>query len=124
MKAFKQFDLAISLMLIAGFAIAALMNSSYPFLGYLVVGAWQVFSMLVHIIGGWFTAKGSPRRKYTWISGILIALALLGKVITPLLFTFVVLLFAAPVLALVYCNICYREIKSLTEKEKTSGTIK
>ena len=124
MKLFKQVDLCISLLLIAGFTIYALVEPEYLFLGYFAVGGWQVASMLVHLIARWFTVKGSPRMIYTWVSGIVIGLAFLGKIITPLLFIFLVLLFVAPVMALVYCHICYREIKSLKEKENHSVTIK
>ncbi len=112
MKKFKQIDLTISCLLITGFIIAGLINRDTTFIiGYFVVGAWQVISMIVHAINKWFTERGSARFYYHWIVlsiFILTGLSFLVQTIT--IFIMYGMLFAAPFMALYYTWLCYREV--------------
>lgn len=102
MQKFKMIDFWISSLLIAGFAIASIINMDYTFLiGYIVIGSWQVISMIVHLAARSFIYKGGARFVYNWIA--LIAL------ITMPVGSFFILLFAAPVMAIYYTYLCYKE---------------
>jgi hypothetical protein len=102
MKQFKIIDFWISSLLITGFAIVSVIEMDFTFLiGYIVVGSWQVISMVVHIIARCFVYKAGARFAYNWIT--LIAL------ITMPLGSFWVLLFTAPFMAIYYTYLCYKE---------------
>jgi hypothetical protein len=106
MKTFKATDFFISALLIAGFAVGSIffdnsiLNDTLLF-GYLVVGAWHVTSMIVHAINGWFTRKGSLRHLYHWIAFVAVVSLPLGS--------FYIMYLAAPVMAVFYTWLCYRE---------------
>ncbi|MBS1495261.1 MAG: hypothetical protein JSU03_01415 [Bacteroidetes bacterium] len=111
MKNFKFFDTWMSIILITVFLIASVINMDETFIyGYFVVGGWQIISMVIHAINGWFTAKGSIRILYHWVVAIVIALTILGLLVYPILYLMLfILLFAAPIMAIVYTTICYDE---------------
>lgn len=102
MKQFKTIDLFVSIALILGFAIYWLVKPGSFFVAYFVVGSWQVISMLVHAFNKCFTYKKGKRYMYHWISFISIATVPLGS--------FRVLIFLAPVMAVYYSWLCYREV--------------
>jgi hypothetical protein len=112
MKKFKTYDMWISILLINGCLIYSLINLDYTFLiGYCVVGGWQLISMIIHTANGWFTEKGSKRMIYHEIVLTVLLLALLGIWVAPLLyFVLLILLFAAPCMAVFYTMMCYKEI--------------
>ena len=91
-------------MLIAGFVIASLIRQDFEFTiyGYFIVGGWQVISMLVHAIMGWFTAGWGTRTIYNWIT--------LVSVMTMPLGSFWILLFTAPFMAIFYTWLCWHEV--------------
>ena len=81
------------------------------FLCYFVVGGWQIFSVLVHLVTEGL--KLSKMRKIYLISlviviGILV-ISLPGEVI---IFSLMGLLFVAPVMAVFYLVTCYRELQT------------
>ena len=103
MKRFKIFDLCINIALIGGFTIASLINRDGTFMvGYCTVGAWQIISMIVHAWNRCFTYRPGSRYTYHWITLI--------SVLTMPLGSFIILLFAAPVMALYYTWLCYHEL--------------
>ena len=109
MKKFKEVDTWISIILITGFAIATITNRDYTFLlGYFVVGAWQVISMLVHVYYHSFTQKGGIRRNYNWITLI--------SLITMPIGSFWILLFTAPFMAVFYTWLCYDEVRKMNQR--------
>lgn len=112
MKKFKVYDMWISILLINACLIYSLINLDYTFLiGYCVVGGWQLISMIIHAANSWFTEKGSKRNIYHGIVLIILLSALLGLLVTPLLyFILLILLFAAPCMAVFYTMMCYKEI--------------
>jgi hypothetical protein len=79
---------------------------------YFIVGGWQVISMLVHAVSGWFTRKKS-RRYYHWTVAIIIVMGILAFIMPYLLFIYYIMLFAAPVMAICYTFMCYQEVKEL-----------
>ena len=110
MKKFKQIDFLLSCALIIGSVGWGLVTFDERFLiGYFVVGGWQVISMIVHAINGWFCQKGSSRYKYHWAVSIITIVAMLGFVLYPLLIIFFPLLFLSPFMAIWYTSLCYDE---------------
>lgn len=103
MKKFKTIDFYISVVLIVFFVILSLikMKSTF-FVGYFVVGAWQVISMIIHVIKKWFIQRGGVRYVYHWIT--------LVAVLTMPIGSFWILLFIAPFMAVFYAWICYKEV--------------
>ena len=103
MKKFKQVDYFISIALILAFSIVSLINMDGTFIiGYLVVGGWQIISMIVHSYHHWFTGKKSLRNTYHWIT--------LFCLVTMPVGSFIILLFTAPFMAIFYTWLCYHEL--------------
>ena len=103
MRKFKTMDVYISVALIIIFTIISLIKLDGTFfIGYFVVGTWQVISMIVHVIKKWFIQKGGVRFVYNWIT--------LVSLLTIPVGSFWVLLFTAPVMAIFYTWICYKEV--------------
>ncbi len=106
MRKFKKIDVWISIILIAGFAIATIINLDNTFiLGYFVIGGWQVISMLVHAYNKCFTQKKGARYVYHWITLI--------SVLTMPVGSFLILLFTAPLMALYYTWLCFEEVRKM-----------
>ena len=102
MKRFKIIDFWVSVVLIICFTIASFIRMDLTFIyGYFIVGAWQIISMITHISARCFIYRGSSRYTYNWI--VLIAL------VTLPLGSYIILFFAAPLMAIFYTCICYRE---------------
>ncbi|MES2775163.1 MAG: hypothetical protein V4722_13330 [Bacteroidota bacterium] len=117
MLRFKKIDFWISVISIFVFAVLSLINQDETFIaGYFTVGTWQVISMLVHQVNGWFTSKGSRRHYYHLVTLVTVVL----MVATPLLyitgFIFFILIFTAPIMAVYYASICFRELALLEAK--------
>lgn len=112
MKKFKKLDLSINIILILGsVAYAIIMSNEYSLLGYFVVGGWQLLSMIVHEVNGYFNERTGVRRKYHLFVAILLFTTALGLIITPLLMLVLYfLLFVSPFMALGYCYLGYYEI--------------
>ncbi len=106
MKTYKIIDLWTSIGLIISFAILTLLNGNGSitndklFVGYFVVGGWQVISMLVHTFTRTFTY--GARVVYHWITLIAVATMPAGS--------FWILWIAAPFMAVFYTWLCYREV--------------
>ena len=114
MKQFKIFDLWLSTILISGSFIYPLFRHDVTiFIGYFVVGGWQVISMLAHFINRWFCGNGSKRYNYQWTVLILTFLTALGWSFNLLLLLYVmlfILLLISPVMAIYYTWLCYQEV--------------
>jgi heme/copper-type cytochrome/quinol oxidase subunit 4 len=109
MKKFKIIDLWVSIIFITGFAIVTIINRDSTFmLGYFVVGAWQVISMLVHVYYHSFTEKKSSRRTYHWITFI--------SLITMPIGSFWILLYTAPFMAVFYTGLCFYEVRKMHQR--------
>lgn len=124
MKTFKQIDIAMSISLIIGFFIAALIRQDKTFIiGYFVTGGWQVISMLVHTADGTFAGKGTVRYNYHWAVAVIAGIALLAWAIQlqPLLvIAFIeasILIFIAPLMAVFYSCLCWTELSALRKRE-------
>lgn len=124
MKTFKQLDIAMSIALITGFFIAALIKQDETFIiGYFVTGGWQVISMLVHAADGTFAGKGTARYNYHWTVAVIIGIALFAWAtqLQPLLvIAFIlasILVFIAPLMAVFYSCLCWAELSALRKRE-------
>ena len=111
MKRFKKMDFEINVILIViCTAFAFLKGGASFFIGYFVVGAWQLISMLVHYYNDWFCERGGKRRNYQTTVIVILVSTVVGFIISPIIMIVaVVLLFAAPVMAVYYTWICYEE---------------
>lgn len=112
MKKFKIIDTCISAVLILVFTLLSLIRWDHTFLlGYCIAGGWQMISIIVHAGNGWFTYRKAGRYYYHAAVIILAALCLIGLLIYPLLFMLmIVLIYAAPFMALYYTWLCYNEV--------------
>ncbi len=103
MKQFKIIDLFVSVMLIISFSILSLVKQDgIFFIGYFIVGGWQVISMIVHAVTHTFTHWPGARYAYHWVTLIAVLTMPLGSIW--------ILLFAAPVMAVYYTWLCYNEV--------------
>ncbi len=118
MKKFKKIDIYISILLIAGFTLMSFVNmDSTFFVGYFVVGGWQLVSMVIHAALGWFTQAYTRRYVYQFIVLGIIVMALSGLVFEFLLILLAFpLLFAAPFMAMYYTWICYYELNTFMKR--------
>ncbi len=123
MKTFKLADTWISMVLILFFLALAWTNYFSIMYGYFVVGGWQVTSMFVHALNGWFTEKGGKRWFYHCIVGWILGIALVITFIIilfkdslgdyfflPVLMGLYALLFLSPFMAIYYSWLCYVEV--------------
>lgn len=104
MKAFKLIDFYGSIILITAFSINAIIRGNFEntIMAYVVTGAWQLISMIFHLIMGWFTKRGGTRFIYTIISIVCVVTIPAGSVW--------VLVFTSPFMAIFYTWLCGREI--------------
>lgn len=112
MRQFKQIEFYTNLLVIAIFAILFIFlhEGQFLFLSYFIVGSIQVTGMLVHAFNKWFTGNKSIRLYYHWLVLILLLL-------TPFGIGFWILLYAAPVMALFYTYICWKELETVKFKQ-------
>lgn len=112
MRKFKLFDYLLNIILISASLIYGLLAEDFHFIyGYFIVGAWQVISMFIHYFNDWFNEKGTGRRIYQKTILYIFITAAIGMLVWPLLYLLlVILLFAAPFLAIYYTWLCYREL--------------
>jgi hypothetical protein len=103
MKKFKIIDYWISMVLIVLFTIISLVAWDIEWLitAYLVVGGWQVVSMLVHVLTASFMGH-TLRMIYHIITLVALATIPLGS--------FWILFFAAPFMAIFYTWLCWYEV--------------
>ncbi len=123
MKTFKLVDLRIQVFLLVGSVIMMLLfrTAEAIFLAPLIVGGWQVVSMLVHL----FTRniqKKSARLYYsfTTLGIIMVSLCFWIWPIEPSFIFAAILLFLSPFLALTYLSICYQEYETLHTQETST----
>ena len=130
MKTFKQLDVYINILLLAVFMIWFIFNQGIWVVAYFVTGAWQVVSMIAHQSAGWFIKKGSSRNIHHLISVICICSMVFGYLsfAVPLLdalsalgfVIFFIMAILAPILAINYAVICYREVQLLKQNHALS----
>lgn len=111
MKKFKLIDTWVSIILIiSSFLYALIAQNLNSIIGYFVVGGWQIISLAVHAWKGWFT-ESVGRSRYHIIISVVACAALCGFIFTEILwFVMVILLFAAPFMAIYYICLCYNEV--------------
>jgi hypothetical protein len=117
MQLFKKIDFWIQLALIIACSTLALANVIFFPYAYFVVGGWQVFSALIHLLQRQFYFPVSGRRYY-WRTLIGVAVVGLASLFSNDLGVFYLfgLLFVSPGLAIWYVWICHMENKTLEHK--------
>jgi len=114
MLVFKKIDFWISATSIFVFFILSIIRQDGAFfIGYFSVGAWQVISMVVHQANSWFVNKGSNRYYYHYTTLAVVVCMLLAPLVPFMFFVFYLLIFMAPVMAVYYTSICFRELRVL-----------
>ncbi len=115
MKKFKVIDFWGGMVLVSAALVFIPISPIVAFyIGYFGVGLWHVISMIVHFFNKWFVDKRYARSAYHWTVVILITLVLLGILIEQILwFMAIVMLFGAPIMIIIYANICYKEMQKL-----------
>ena len=115
MKLFKQIDIILQSVLIAGSIIYALAAGDERFIyPYFVVGGWQVTSFLLHAA---FSRDYYPLKSRKWYGWCLVIVIGSGLVLFyVLVFYLMALLFVAPVMAIWYLVICFMEVNLLHKK--------
>jgi hypothetical protein len=110
MNTFKTIDVYIQVALIAIFTILSIVKFDSTFItGYFAVGSYQFVSMIVHECGQWFTIRGGSRRVYHNTTYVLVVCMALTPLVYVTGIVFLPLLFIAPLLAVYYTWLCYRE---------------
>lgn len=124
MKKIKQLDIALQLIAMFGGIIASGIigynGKEFAFIYvYFIVGALQLISFFGHLAAGSAIGLTPGRRKYGWFLIVLTILLLISP-FTGFLFVFVLLalLFVAPIVALLYCNMCFTELKLIHHESK------
>ncbi|MGN6421415.1 MAG: hypothetical protein ACTHMC_28130 [Pseudobacter sp.] len=114
MKAFARIDVIIQTLLILGGLVIALSLwggsnfSDYYFLPYFIVGAWQIFSVIVHFAGE--GGKMNKLRKTYLITLLIVLIILVASMASDaIIYSLFGLLFFSPLMALFYLYTCYRE---------------
>jgi hypothetical protein len=121
MKKFKSIDCAIqSVLIVLGFILGAssadnMLDDYFFFLGYFLVGGWQLISVIVHFT---YEApyKKTMRKIYLITLGIVL-LAFLFSIPTGdgVMMMLFVLLFFSPIMAVYYLITCINETQKLSE---------
>jgi hypothetical protein len=117
MKAFARLDVIIQVILIVsglaiGFGVmAGSISGDYMFVPYFMVGGWQIFSVIVHLVGEGF--RFSPLRK-AYLSTLILVLVILIISIPAefIIYALIGLLFFSPLMAFFYLYTCNKELKS------------
>lgn len=111
MKIFKVVDFSIQVFVIVSLLVKSLFNADEIFLyAYCIIGGWQLLSMIVHQYNKWYTNKLSRRFYYHRITfGVILTMAF-AYFIPVFFIIWYFMLFAAPVMAIYYTAICYREV--------------
>jgi hypothetical protein len=104
MRRFKKIDvwISISLFLILLTACLVMRGLGCIVISYLIIGGWQLISMIVHAYNGWFNEQKSLRRIYHWIAGLSLVTIPIGS--------YILLMFMSPVMAAYYTWLCYDEV--------------
>lgn len=109
MKNFKLGDFGVQVLVILICIIATVTGQIDFYTAYFITGGSQFLSMLVHECLRYFTTKGTRRRVYHNICYILCGCMLLSPLVYVTGVVFIPLLFVAPLMAIYYLHLCYKE---------------
>jgi len=115
MKNVKAADCIIQgLLIITGFVLgfaAGDLNETL-FIGYFLVGGWQVLSVIVHFF--YKPPYNTRLRKiYLIILGLVLLIVVLSIPMQGIIFVLLGLLFVSPVMAIYYLVTCFKETQAL-----------
>lgn len=116
----KITDLLVQCIILAAVAIAWFFNPDTSFvLLYAVMGLWQIFSCVVHLFFPRFR-KTTLRSIYQYLLLLIIVCVLLGLLIDAvIIYTYLTLLFMAPVMALYYLVVSGVECQHLVNEARS-----
>ena len=116
MKAFARLDVAIQVILIIigiaiGLAVASnSIQSDYMFVPYFLVGGWQIFSVIVHLVGEGFRF-GHMRKIYLLTLLLVLVILIISTPTGAIIYALMGLLFFSPLMAIFYLATCYKELQ-------------
>lgn len=115
MKTYKQIDLWLQILLIAGGTVYSLTVTDGIFYAYFTVGGIQLLSCFIHFLCADYFLPVKERRAYL---KTLFWVFILGIISIPVwLFFWFAMLIVSPVLALWYTAVCHWELNLIKEKE-------
>ncbi|TAD91367.1 MAG: hypothetical protein EAY75_03645 [Bacteroidetes bacterium] len=119
MYTFKKIDAYVQLALVVGSLVLLTVNGFRHFyLGYFVIGGWQMLSLLGHAWGSKHLFMGQRRRQYTRVLCLLLVLAVVALASVYGILPFLLLLtVVSPALALWYMAIVFTELKNLQHRQ-------
>ncbi len=130
MKTYKQIDFFVqTIAIIAGviFSVMALGGAlpvrDYEMIySYFVVGALQILSCLIHLFFVQSQYKSTGRKGYHITLLVIIFCLAITYPFEALIFTGLGLLFVSPIMAVLYCWMCFKELKLFTHETEQLRT--
>lgn len=119
MKQFKTIDLWGQIILIPLCTVIAIVDVGYVFYSYIIVGSWQILSMLIHLMLQPHYIALKARRYYsiTAVGLLLLMMLFFPTGQTGFIYYGIFMLLVSPFVAIWYLYICYEEKKRLEHKE-------
>ena len=109
----KRIDFYGQLILIITFALfTVLLSFDYAFIGYFIVGGWQILSALIHFFAKNNLLRNSLRKAYEVSLTVIIIIGIVMAVASFIgIYYLWFLLWATPLIAIWYCYITLSELK-------------
>jgi peptidoglycan/LPS O-acetylase OafA/YrhL len=118
MKIYKTIDACLQLLLIAACPVYLMLNYTHGrnfdtlfFACYFIVGGVQVLSCIIHLAAIDKSVKLQSRKAYHTGLLIIACLLLLSLPFDGLIIPLIGLIFIAPIMAILYCVLCFKELK-------------
>ena len=103
MKTVYKIDYFGQLLLYASIAVLMLWKIDYFYSAYLLIGGWQLLSMMLHFIFRSSYIQSKQRQYYQWVLLAIMVIFLLGIMLPVLVwFGLMLLMFVSPALAIWY----------------------
>ncbi len=111
MKKFKEIDVYMNVLIFIVTLMAIPVSLETAFcIFYFGLGAWQLLSMLAHVLFGDTCHLSNKRTAYHIVVLALFLLVGMSLIFTPLAYILaLVMLIAGPIMAVFYFNMCYKE---------------
>lgn len=116
MKSFARIDVIFqAILIVIGLALGLAMwshtiDGDYFYVPYFLVGGWQIFSVIVHLVGEGLRLH--KLRKIYLITLLIVLVILIGSMASEaILFSLMGLLFFSPFMAVFYWFACFRELE-------------
>ena len=119
MKRFKQIDVIGQFLIILTFiGIEIFQRNGTYFMGYLIIGGWQLISVILHLIFRKQLMLSPLRKIYNVVLIVVVALAIIAFTIPQLgLYILLALLYIPTPMALFYNYLCFVELRTINHRE-------